>query len=94
MQTKIGVLSLSKTNVFNSNLNPVQKFNHLHIVLLLDPEKSSILTKIRIAKVIAHELAHSWFGNLVTIVGFLLKAQNCFILSQIIEFRNGGTICG
>uniref|UniRef100_A0A8C6UT01 Aminopeptidase n=1 Tax=Neogobius melanostomus TaxID=47308 RepID=A0A8C6UT01_9GOBI len=34
--------------------------------LLYDPEKSSASDKLGITKVIAHELAHQWFGNLVT----------------------------
>ncbi|XP_077297060.1 aminopeptidase N-like isoform X2 [Arctopsyche grandis] len=34
--------------------------------LLLDPNVSSIKLKKNIATVIAHELAHQWFGNLVT----------------------------
>jgi tricorn protease interacting factor F2/3 len=34
--------------------------------LLFDPKTSSTATKQRIAEVIAHELAHQWFGNLVT----------------------------
>uniref|UniRef100_A0A3P8VF18 Aminopeptidase n=1 Tax=Cynoglossus semilaevis TaxID=244447 RepID=A0A3P8VF18_CYNSE len=34
--------------------------------LLFDPEKSSASDKLGIVKVIAHELAHQWFGNLVT----------------------------
>uniref|UniRef100_A0A3Q0R2Z2 Aminopeptidase n=1 Tax=Amphilophus citrinellus TaxID=61819 RepID=A0A3Q0R2Z2_AMPCI len=34
--------------------------------LLFDPEKSSASDKLGITKVIAHELAHQWFGNLVT----------------------------
>lgn len=36
------------------------------IALLADPETSSISNKQYIATVIAHELAHQWFGNLVT----------------------------
>ncbi|KAG8456357.1 hypothetical protein GDO86_002221 [Hymenochirus boettgeri] len=34
--------------------------------LLLDPKKSSASHKLWITMVIAHELAHQWFGNLVT----------------------------
>ncbi len=34
--------------------------------LLVDPEHSTLSTKQYVAMVIAHELAHQWFGNLVT----------------------------
>lgn len=34
--------------------------------LLVDPEKSSSLNRQWVALVIAHEIAHQWFGNLVT----------------------------
>lgn len=34
--------------------------------LLFDPDRSSASDKLGITKVIAHELAHQWFGNLVT----------------------------
>ena len=34
--------------------------------LLIDPEHSAASAKQRVAIVIAHELAHQWFGNLVT----------------------------
>ncbi|KAK9455905.1 peptidase family M1-domain-containing protein [Dipodascopsis uninucleata] len=34
--------------------------------LLFDPEKSDSKYKNRVAYVVAHELAHQWFGNLVT----------------------------
>lgn len=36
------------------------------IALLADPATTSVSTKHYIATVIAHELAHQWFGNLVT----------------------------
>ena len=35
-------------------------------VLLYDPKTSSTETKQHIAEVISHEIAHQWFGNLVT----------------------------
>jgi puromycin-sensitive aminopeptidase len=34
--------------------------------LLLDPAKTSLVNKQWVAEVVAHELAHQWFGNLVT----------------------------
>ncbi|KAF2764464.1 hypothetical protein EJ03DRAFT_385927 [Teratosphaeria nubilosa] len=34
--------------------------------LLLDEKKASANTKLRVAEVVQHELAHQWFGNLVT----------------------------
>ncbi|NXX54251.1 ERAP1 aminopeptidase, partial [Scopus umbretta] len=34
--------------------------------LLYDPEKSSASSRLWITMVVAHELAHQWFGNLVT----------------------------
>jgi aminopeptidase N len=34
--------------------------------LLYQPEISTFAAKHRVAEVIAHELAHQWFGNLVT----------------------------
>mmetsp|Transcript_19389 Transcript_19389/g.33317 ORF Transcript_19389/g.33317 Transcript_19389/m.33317 type:complete len:873 (+) Transcript_19389:55-2673(+) len=36
------------------------------IAVLIDPVNSSAAMKQRVAEVVAHELAHQWFGNLVT----------------------------
>ncbi|MBU6447820.1 M1 family metallopeptidase, partial [Patescibacteria group bacterium] len=36
------------------------------IALLVDPDNSSLAVKQRVALTIAHEIAHQWFGNLVT----------------------------
>lgn len=36
------------------------------IGLLVDEQNTSVGSKEMIAEVIAHELAHQWFGNLVT----------------------------
>lgn len=36
------------------------------VALLVDPAHSSVATKQRVAVTIAHEIAHMWFGNLVT----------------------------
>ena len=34
--------------------------------LMVDPSKTSLANRQRVAEVVAHELAHQWFGNLVT----------------------------
>ena len=34
--------------------------------LLVDPESSSAVTRQTVASIISHEMAHQWFGNLVT----------------------------
>jgi puromycin-sensitive aminopeptidase len=36
------------------------------VALLVDPEHSSAATRQRVAIIVAHEIAHMWFGNLVT----------------------------
>ena len=35
--------------------------------LIYDPSESSAINKERVAMVIAHEMAHQWFGNLMTV---------------------------
>lgn len=36
--------------------------------LLVDENNTSAATKQRVADIVGHELAHQWFGNLVTMV--------------------------
>ena len=36
--------------------------------LLVDPVNSSANTRNYVALIVAHELSHNWFGNLVTMV--------------------------
>ena len=38
------------------------------MALLLDPATAPLAVQKRVAEVITHELAHQWFGNLVTMV--------------------------
>ena len=40
--------------------------------LLIDPVKASSAQKARVATVVNHELAHQWFGNLVTMAWCVL----------------------
>lgn len=57
--------------------------------LLVDPTKTSSSQRQSITSIIAHECAHFWFGNLVTMVSFLFLNKFNFSF-----FRNGGPICG
>jgi aminopeptidase N len=37
-------------------------------LLLVDPNNFSIQTKAEVGLVVSHEIAHQWFGNIVTMV--------------------------
>lgn len=41
--------------------------------LLVDEGNSSAITRQLVAIVVGHELAHQWFGNLVTMVSTILE---------------------
>jgi puromycin-sensitive aminopeptidase len=51
--------------------------------LLIDSAQSSAVSKQTVALVVGHELAHQWFGNLVTMVSFLHSGY-CLLLAPII----------
>ncbi len=40
--------------------------------LLIDEANSSASTKQDVALVVGHEIAHQWFGNLVTMASFVI----------------------
>ena len=46
--------------------------------LLVDPQHSSAKIKQWVALVVGHELAHQWFGNLVTMVISCCRIFNPF----------------
>ncbi|MBI5139887.1 MAG: M1 family metallopeptidase [Candidatus Vogelbacteria bacterium] len=63
----IPVLDLVAIPDFNSGaMENWGAITYRETALLIDPDNSSAATKERVALVIAHELAHMWFGNLVT----------------------------
>lgn len=49
-------------------------FLHRETALLIDPKNSCSSSRQWVALVVGHELAHQWFGNLVTMVLFALSA--------------------
>ena len=53
----------------------LQLITYRETALLIDPKFSSMDTKQRVAIVVAHELAHQWFGNLVVGTWLLLVLE-------------------
>ena len=68
--------------------------------LLVDPFKSSSSSKQWVALVVSHELAHQWFGNLVTMVRSLISVPPSPLPhcgnrgNATVIYRNGGHTCG
>ena len=59
------------------------------VALLLDPATASLAQRKRVAEVVTHELAHQWFGNLVTMTWWddlwLNEAFATWIASLIVD---------
>src|SRR5438445_2196508 len=51
---------------FGGEMENWASIHYYEAALLFDPKKSSAATRQRIYEVIAHETAHQWFGDLVT----------------------------
>ena len=61
--------------------------------LLIDPTKASNSQKQRVCSVVTHELAHQWFGNLVTmewwegeLFSFLKKIRQSYRMEYRFQF--------
>jgi len=64
--------------LFNHILGAMENWGlvtYRETALLIDPANSSSSTKQWVALVVGHELAHQWFGNLVTMVGIAEMAR-------------------
>lgn len=64
--------------------------------LLYDETVSSFDHKELVIKVIAHELSHQWFGNLVTMewLAIFHDLENSDLLYSFLKYLKGGLICG
>jgi len=62
--------------------------------MLVDPHQTTQETKQEVAFIIAHELAHQWFGNLVV----RISSFDLFLIDNLFDSFcrqwNGGMICG
>ena len=62
--------------------------------LLVDDQNTSTQRRQWVAIVVGHELAHQWFGNLVTMVNLHHLHKNWIKSEFFCLLRNGGLICG
>lgn len=63
--------------------------------LLVDPKNTSARVKQWVALVVGHELAHQWFGNLVTMVRTRLLSclkQACFVVFGMMQSKRSGLL--
>ena len=55
------------------------------IAILVDPENTSAGTKQIVASIVSHEMAHQWFGNLVTMAWW-----GCPLAERELRLVDGG----
>ena len=60
------------SNLYFSAMENWGLVTYREVYLLIDSKVSSTRMKMNVALVVAHELAHLWFGDLVTMVCFKL----------------------
>ena len=56
--------------------------SHRETALLIDPKNSCSSSRQWVALVVGHELAHQWFGNLVTMVIMEGDIMNVYIFTR------------
>ena len=80
------------SNLYFSAMENWGLVTYREVYLLIDSKVSSTRMKMNVALVVAHELAHLWFGDLVTMVCFkffstLFKISNEILTEFCITFH-------